>query len=97
MTDETLVTAQERASFPFRRESTGQFRNRRIRVPNEVNLKSCGLLDSRAAAVHRATLAVFDSNDVLTRSDHAPFKNAGIAVGGLFSGADYIKTAEQAQ
>ncbi|GGP74943.1 M20/M25/M40 family metallo-hydrolase [Streptomyces abikoensis] len=31
------------------------------------------------------------------RSDHAPFKNAGIAVGGLFSGADYIKTAEQAQ
>ncbi|MFE2296999.1 M28 family metallopeptidase [Streptomyces sp. NPDC059445] len=30
------------------------------------------------------------------RSDHAPFKNAGIAVGGLFSGADYIKTAAQA-
>ncbi|MEU7060483.1 aminotransferase class I/II-fold pyridoxal phosphate-dependent enzyme [Streptomyces sp. NPDC046197] len=66
MTDETLVTAQERASSPFQRESTGQFRNRRIRVPNEINLKSCGLLDSRAAAVHRATLAMFDSNDVLT-------------------------------
>ncbi len=31
------------------------------------------------------------------RSDHAPFKNAGIAVGGLFSGADYTKTAAQAQ
>ncbi|MGA8116038.1 MAG: M28 family metallopeptidase, partial [Actinocatenispora sp.] len=31
------------------------------------------------------------------RSDHAPFKDAGIPVGGLFSGADYIKTAEQAQ
>ncbi|WP_251018985.1 M28 family metallopeptidase [Streptomyces sp. ISL-11] len=31
------------------------------------------------------------------RSDHAPFKNAGIAVGGLFSGADYRKTAAQAQ
>ncbi|MEV0279468.1 M28 family metallopeptidase [Streptomyces sp. NPDC050610] len=31
------------------------------------------------------------------RSDHAPFKNAGIRVGGLFSGADYIKTAAQAQ
>ncbi|MFF0432986.1 M28 family metallopeptidase [Streptomyces sp. NPDC004327] len=31
------------------------------------------------------------------RSDHAPFKNAGIPVGGLFSGADYIKTATQAQ
>lgn len=30
------------------------------------------------------------------RSDHAPFKNAGIPVGGLFSGADYIKTAAQA-
>ncbi|MER8182263.1 M28 family metallopeptidase [Kitasatospora sp. NPDC094015] len=30
------------------------------------------------------------------RSDHSPFKNAGIAVGGLFSGADYIKTAAQA-
>ncbi|MGW1965038.1 M28 family metallopeptidase [Streptomyces sp. NPDC001935] len=30
------------------------------------------------------------------RSDHAPFKNAGIAVGGLFSGADYIKTSAQA-
>lgn len=31
------------------------------------------------------------------RSDHAPFKNAGIPVGGLFSGADYKKTAAQAQ
>ncbi|GAA4824841.1 M28 family peptidase [Streptomyces ziwulingensis] len=31
------------------------------------------------------------------RSDHAPFKNAGIPVGGLFSGADYVKTAAQAQ
>ncbi|MFD5077459.1 M28 family metallopeptidase [Streptomyces sp. NPDC058371] len=30
------------------------------------------------------------------RSDHAPFKSAGIPVGGLFSGADYIKTAAQA-
>ncbi|SES38614.1 Peptidase family M28 [Streptomyces sp. yr375] len=30
------------------------------------------------------------------RSDHAPFKNAGVPVGGLFSGADYIKTAAQA-
>ncbi|MFI0240892.1 M28 family metallopeptidase [Streptomyces sp. NPDC016845] len=31
------------------------------------------------------------------RSDHAPFKNAGIPVGGLFSGADYYKTTAQAQ
>ncbi|CAM5252894.1 hypothetical protein GCM10010329_07140 [Streptomyces spiroverticillatus] len=31
------------------------------------------------------------------RSDHAPFKNVGIPVGGLFSGADYRKTAAQAQ
>ncbi|MGW4685678.1 M28 family metallopeptidase [Streptomyces sp. NPDC004244] len=31
------------------------------------------------------------------RSDHAPFKNAGIPVGGLFTGADYTKTAAQAQ
>ncbi|MBO0652068.1 M20/M25/M40 family metallo-hydrolase [Streptomyces triculaminicus] len=30
------------------------------------------------------------------RSDHAPFKNAGVRVGGLFSGADYTKTADQA-
>lgn len=30
------------------------------------------------------------------RSDHAPFKSAGVPVGGLFSGADYIKTAAQA-
>ena len=30
------------------------------------------------------------------RSDHAPFKDAGVPVGGLFSGADYIKTAAQA-
>ncbi|MFE1292231.1 M28 family metallopeptidase [Streptomyces sp. NPDC058751] len=30
------------------------------------------------------------------RSDHAPFKNVGIPVGGLFSGADYIKTSAQA-
>ncbi|WP_327354149.1 M28 family metallopeptidase [Streptomyces sp. NBC_01304] len=31
------------------------------------------------------------------RSDHAPFKNVGIPVGGLFTGADYTKTAAQAQ
>ncbi|KNB50054.1 M28 family metallopeptidase [Streptomyces caatingaensis] len=31
------------------------------------------------------------------RSDHAPFQRAGIRVGGLFSGADYIKTDEQAR
>ncbi|WP_406482530.1 M28 family metallopeptidase [Streptomyces platensis] len=31
------------------------------------------------------------------RSDHASFKDAGIAVGGLFSGADYKKTEEQAK
>ncbi|AWT41174.1 MULTISPECIES: M28 family metallopeptidase [Streptomyces] len=31
------------------------------------------------------------------RSDHAPFKNAGIPVGGLFTGADYTKTSAQAQ
>ncbi|WP_223770568.1 M20/M25/M40 family metallo-hydrolase [Streptomyces huiliensis] len=31
------------------------------------------------------------------RSDHAPFQQAGIRVGGLFSGADYIKTAAQAR
>jgi aminopeptidase S len=31
------------------------------------------------------------------RSDHAPFKDAGVPVGGLFSGADYIKTAAQAK
>ncbi|MFI0787092.1 M28 family metallopeptidase [Streptomyces lydicus] len=31
------------------------------------------------------------------RSDHAAFKDAGIAVGGLFSGADYVKTEAQAK
>ncbi|MGP8296969.1 M28 family metallopeptidase [Streptomyces inhibens] len=31
------------------------------------------------------------------RSDHASFKDAGIPVGGLFSGADYIKTEAQAK
>lgn len=31
------------------------------------------------------------------RSDHASFKDAGIPVGGLFSGADYIKTEQQAK
>ncbi|MGV9255647.1 M28 family metallopeptidase [Streptomyces sp. NPDC003697] len=30
------------------------------------------------------------------RSDHASFKNAGIPVGGVFSGADYVKTSAQA-
>ncbi|MFD7552534.1 M28 family metallopeptidase [Streptomyces sp. NPDC059578] len=30
------------------------------------------------------------------RSDHAPFKNVGIPVGGLFTGASYAKTAAQA-
>ncbi|MGW1979740.1 M28 family metallopeptidase [Streptomyces sp. NPDC001889] len=31
------------------------------------------------------------------RSDHAPFKNVGIAVGGLFTGASRAKTAAQVQ
>ncbi|MBM7173617.1 M20/M25/M40 family metallo-hydrolase [Streptomyces sp. G44] len=31
------------------------------------------------------------------RSDHAPFKNAGIPVGGLFSGAERAKSSAQAQ
>ncbi|MER6915790.1 M28 family metallopeptidase [Streptomyces sp. NPDC000594] len=31
------------------------------------------------------------------RSDHAPFKNVGIAVGGLFTGAGRVKTAAQVQ
>ncbi|MEU7580316.1 M28 family metallopeptidase [Streptomyces sp. NPDC041068] len=31
------------------------------------------------------------------RSDHAPFKNVGIPVGGLFSGAERSKTSAQAQ
>ncbi|MEU0101090.1 M28 family metallopeptidase [Streptomyces sp. NPDC006267] len=31
------------------------------------------------------------------RSDHAPFKNAGVPVGGLFTGAGYTKSAAQAQ
>ncbi|GAA3374155.1 hypothetical protein GCM10020367_36940 [Streptomyces sannanensis] len=31
------------------------------------------------------------------RSDHAPFKNAGIPVGGLFTGAGRLKTTAQAQ
>ncbi|MFH8973115.1 M28 family metallopeptidase [Streptomyces sp. NPDC017890] len=30
------------------------------------------------------------------RSDHAPFKNAGVPVGGLFTGADHRKTTAQA-
>ncbi|MFD9817129.1 M28 family metallopeptidase [Streptomyces sp. NPDC059080] len=47
----------------------------------------------------------FASKDIATeketegdgRSDHAPFKDAGVPVGGLFSGADYIKTDAQAK
>jgi aminopeptidase S len=31
------------------------------------------------------------------RSDHASFKNAGIPVGGLFTGASSVKTSAQAQ
>ncbi|MFJ8253577.1 M28 family metallopeptidase [Streptomyces sp. NPDC094466] len=31
------------------------------------------------------------------RSDHAPFKNVGVPVGGLFTGAGYAKSAAQAQ
>ncbi|MFC9128183.1 M28 family metallopeptidase [Streptomyces sp. NPDC057099] len=31
------------------------------------------------------------------RSDHAPFKDAGVRVGGLFSGASHEKTSEQAK
>ncbi|WP_073221921.1 MULTISPECIES: M28 family metallopeptidase [unclassified Streptomyces] len=31
------------------------------------------------------------------RSDHAPFKNAGVPVGGLFTGAGYTKSSAQAQ
>ncbi|WP_214411206.1 M28 family peptidase [Sphaerisporangium fuscum] len=31
------------------------------------------------------------------RSDHTPFKNAGVRVGGLFTGAETVKTSAQAQ
>ncbi|MEU6998335.1 M28 family peptidase [Nonomuraea sp. NPDC046570] len=31
------------------------------------------------------------------RSDHAPFKNAGVRVGGVFTGAEAVKTTAQAQ
>lgn len=46
----------------------------------------------------------FDARGIVTepaveaagRSDHAPFKSAGVTVSGLFTGAGYTKTAEQA-
>jgi aminopeptidase S len=42
-------------------------------------------------------IATEPENEGDGRSDHAPFKTAGVPVGGLFSGADYIKTAAQAK
>ncbi|WP_433351463.1 M28 family peptidase [Microtetraspora malaysiensis] len=57
------------------------------------------------AAIQKAFTDYFTSINVATepetgadgRSDHAPFKNAGVRVGGLFSGAEGVKTAAQAQ
>ncbi|MGW2912958.1 aminotransferase class I/II-fold pyridoxal phosphate-dependent enzyme [Streptomyces asoensis] len=44
----------------------GLYRRRRTSRPGEVNLKSTGLLDPRAAALHRRTLQALDPVDVLT-------------------------------
>ncbi len=57
------------------------------------------------AALQQLFTTYFDGLGIVTepetegdgRSDHAPFDRVGIPVGGLFSGADYIKTAAQAQ
>ncbi|MBK3626061.1 aminotransferase class I/II-fold pyridoxal phosphate-dependent enzyme [Streptomyces sp. MBT49] len=58
--------AQAGAPSPFRVESSGRYRSRRTRRPGEVNLKSSGLLDARAADLHRRTLAGLDPLEVLT-------------------------------
>jgi Zn-dependent M28 family amino/carboxypeptidase len=41
--------------------------------------------------------APFEPIDLEGRSDHGPFLRAGVPVGGLFSGADEVKTAAQAE
>ncbi|WKK21122.1 M28 family metallopeptidase [Streptomyces olivoreticuli] len=58
----------------------------------DANLQS--LFENWFAAKNIATEVDHEGDG---RSDHAPFQNVGIPVGGLFSGADYIKTADQAQ
>jgi histidinol-phosphate/aromatic aminotransferase/cobyric acid decarboxylase-like protein len=65
MIGDSLVATPDRIRSPFLQDSPGRFRNRRVRVPGEVNLKSCGLLDARATAVHRASLAQFDPAEAL--------------------------------
>ncbi|MEU7165023.1 M28 family metallopeptidase [Streptomyces morookaense] len=52
-----------------------------------------GLFENWFAAKNIATEVDHEGDG---RSDHAPFQDAGIPVGGLFSGADYIKTDAQA-
>jgi aminopeptidase S len=54
--------------------------------------------------IEEAFLGYFDEEDIATdpmgyvgRSDHAPFAEAGIAFGGIFTGADGVKTDEEAQ
>ncbi|MFI5617197.1 aminotransferase class I/II-fold pyridoxal phosphate-dependent enzyme [Streptomyces sp. NPDC051567] len=52
---------------PFARPAAGGlYRNTRSHRPGEVNLKSCGLLHPRAAALHHETLSLLDPLDVLT-------------------------------
>ncbi|MFE6049871.1 aminotransferase class I/II-fold pyridoxal phosphate-dependent enzyme [Kitasatospora sp. NPDC056446] len=72
MTLDTLPGGPGTLDSPFLRPSAGLFRNRRTRRPGEVNLKSCGLLHPRAAAVHAQTLGQLDPVDVLTYPDYRP-------------------------
>ncbi|MFF7994635.1 aminotransferase class I/II-fold pyridoxal phosphate-dependent enzyme [Kitasatospora xanthocidica] len=66
MTLHTLPRDPDTQDSPFLRPATGLFRSRRTRLPDEVNLKSCGLLHPRAAAVHARTLRELDPVEVLT-------------------------------
>jgi Zn-dependent M28 family amino/carboxypeptidase len=57
-----------------------------------------------AAYIERVFVDFFDSKEIATeptafdgRSDYKPFQDAGIAAGGLFSGAEVAKTPEQVE
>lgn len=57
-----------------------------------------------SAGIERTFVEFFDSREIAAegtdfdgRSDYAPFVERGIPSGGVFSGADDVKTAEQAQ
>lgn len=92
-----LLRQQPHHGEPFEDQRLSELRHDRLAAPGYF-------VYDDDAAIEKTFKTYFTGIGVSTeietegdgRSDHAPFKNVGIPVGGLFSGADYIKTSAQA-